>query len=60
MHMFDEWASNTMTKGNLDLLYDVETYDVVWTISYLCLNVCNLCQSLLKLKMYSFWFYWCS
>jgi hypothetical protein len=29
MHMFDEWASNTTTKGNLDLLYDVETYDVV-------------------------------
>ncbi len=26
MHMFDEHASNIMTKGNLDLLCDVETF----------------------------------
>jgi hypothetical protein len=26
MHMFDEQASNTMTKGNLHLLCDVETF----------------------------------
>jgi hypothetical protein len=26
MHMFDEQASNTMIKGNLDLFCDVETF----------------------------------
>jgi hypothetical protein len=51
MHMFDEHALNTIIKGNLDLLCDVETF---LGLSYIIrLNVCNLCQSLFKFEMYS-------
>jgi hypothetical protein len=54
MHMFDEQTSNTIVKGNLDLLCDVETFMGLSCISYLPMNLCNLCQNLLKFKMYSF------
>jgi len=53
VHMFDEQATNTLAKTNLDLLCNVEIILGLTCILPL-FNACNLFQSLFKLEMFSF------